>query len=80
MSRLIVGKAENLPSRIPACGHVHDETMVGQTTEAKSGAKLRHDRAGRRPRKKAKAVREPRPTKLKALTNHFSPLTLQLLP
>jgi hypothetical protein len=40
LSRLIAGKAENLPSRVPACGYVDDENMVGPTTEAKPSAKL----------------------------------------
>jgi hypothetical protein len=43
-------------------------------------AKPRHDGSDRRPRKNAKAVREPRPTKLGPLTNHVSRLTLPLLP
>jgi len=40
LSGHIVGKAEELPSRGGACGHVHHKLVVGQITKAKSYRKL----------------------------------------
>jgi hypothetical protein len=40
LSRLTVGKAEELPSRGLACGHVHHELIGGQTSKANSYQKL----------------------------------------
>jgi len=51
LCRHIVGKAEGLPSRDRACGRVHHELIVGQTSKANSYRKLdpataRHGSAG----------------------------------